>query len=446
MSSSTISVNDSCSPISADEVNSTGQDFSTPSPDKVLEESIRNNGNDAEQIDGEEEVDDPQVLAFSTPTPKSRDIMRNSWARRSLKIPPTPPEQVLVPPMRWGSFRPGRHSSASTAAALFNSGKLISGSLHSVHGEEGGELDSQSVSSIEEGVIDLDSKVEQLQEQLEQLVEKQSASDQRYTRVKQDNTNLVARIHMLEEQIIELRVRGEEKLEEEMKRNKEHVQRMKRENKLEIENYSIRIHGMEKQHSLLNNEFAELKIQLDQSRENKNRMEKNLAKTQIFLLKEQEEHKKLKEERVDEVDLLSKVHHQEMSSKEEKLFRPKADLSQNDSGMQLQDIEDVFEENPAARIAELEMEIHVLRNKNISVSESFEELQAQMLSKGLEDGRSLLAQNNSLAAEFEAMSEQELRKSLQEQKNLNMQLKNYIDGVLITIMERDPGLLEVGRK
>eukprot|EP00091_Calanus_sinicus_P006813 TRINITY_DN17577_c0_g1_i1.p1 TRINITY_DN17577_c0_g1~~TRINITY_DN17577_c0_g1_i1.p1 ORF type:complete len:176 (-),score=67.26 TRINITY_DN17577_c0_g1_i1:66-593(-) len=175
-------------------------------------------------------------------------------------------------------------------------------------------------------------------------------------------------------------------------------------------------------------------------------MEKNLAETQIFLLKEQEEHKKLKEERVVEVDLLSKVHHQEMSSKEEKLFRQKADLSQNDSGMQLQDIEDVFEENPAARIAELEMEIHVLRNKNISVSESFEELQAQMLSKGLEDGRSLLAQNNSLAAEFEAMSELELRKSLQEQKNLNMQLKNYIDGVLITIMERDPGLLEVGRK
>ena len=44
--------------------------------------------------------------------------------------------------------------------------------------------------------------------------------------------------------------------------------------------------------------------------------------------------------------------------------------------------------------------------------ENNEELQAQMLNKGLEEGRTLLmnqAHNNSLAAEFEAMSENEVR-------------------------------------
>jgi len=443
-------MNESFSPISTitDDVNSDSPDLSTSSPEKVKEVKVLSNqekNDNSEQI--EEEVDDDlQFLAYSTPTPKSRDIMRNTWARRSLGIPPTPPpDQVLVPPRRWGSFRPVRHSSTSTAAALFNSGKIISSSLHSVHGEEG-ELDIQSVSSIEEGVIDLDSKVEQLQEQLELLVDKQTGTDKRYIRVKQDNTNLMARIHMLEEQITELMARGEEKVEEEIKRNKDQVQRLKRENKLEIENYSIRIQGMEKHHSLLNIEVNELKIQLDQSRENKNRMEKKLSETQIVLSKEKEEHKKLKEERSNNICVATNIHHQEMSLKEENPFKKKKDLSQNDSGMQLQDSEEVFEDNPAARIAELEMEIHILRNKNISVSECYEELQAQMLSKGLENGRSLLAQNNSLAAEFEAMSEAELRKSLHEQKNLNMQLKNYIDGVLINIMERDPGLLEVGKK
>ena len=437
MSSSTISMNDSFSPISTD-VNSDSADLSISSPDKGQEvEFITDQKNDnTEQID---EVDDLQFLTY--PTPK-----RNSWARSSLRIPATPsPDHVLVPPRRWGSFRPVRHSSTSTAAALFSSGKVISSSMHSVNGEEG-ELDIQSVSSIEEGVIDLDSKVEQLQEQLEHLVDKQTSTDKRYNRVKQDNTNLMARIHMLEEQISELRARGEERLEEEIKRNKEQVQRLKRENKLEIENYSIRIQGMEKHHSLLNIEVADLKIQLDQSRENKNRMESNLSEIQIVLLKEQEEHKKLKEDKANKTDLDTKSPHQEMSTKEEKRCTQKADLSQNDSGMQLQDFDEVLEDNHAARIAELEMEIHVLRNKNIDVSESYEELQAQMLSKGLEEGRSLLAQNNSLAAEFEAMSELELRKTLQEQKNLNMHLKSYIDGVLINIMERDPGLLEVTRK
>jgi hypothetical protein len=44
--------------------------------------------------------------------------------------------------------------------------------------------------------------------------------------------------------------------------------------------------------------------------------------------------------------------------------------------------------------------------------ENNEELQAQMLNKGLEEGRTLLmnqAHNNSLAAEFKAMSENEVR-------------------------------------
>ena len=52
--------------------------------------------------------------------------------------------------------------------------------------------------------------------------------------------------------------------------------------------------------------------------------------------------------------------------------------------------------------------------KNLSISgfhENNEELQAAMLNKGLEEGRSLLnnpQHTNSLAAEFEAMSENEV--------------------------------------
>ena len=82
-----------------------------------------------------------------------------------------------------------------------------------------------------------------------------------------------------------------------------------------------------------------------------------------------------------------------------------------------------------ARIAEMESEIRTLREANksecapsekcsinyLSASgfhENNEELQAAMLNKGLEEGRSLLnnpQHTNSLAAEFEAMSENEVR-------------------------------------
>merc|ERR1719391_1076262 len=80
--------------------------------------------------------------------------------------------------------------------------------------------------------------------------------------------------------------------------------------------------------------------------------------------------------------------------------------------------------------------------------ESNEELQAQLVSKSLEEGRTLLnhANNNSLAAEFEAMSENEMRKALQDQQDVNLQLRAYIDIVLLNIMEKYPELLEVRTK
>jgi Rab11 family-interacting protein 3/4 len=68
--------------------------------------------------------------------------------------------------------------------------------------------------SIEDDVIDLNNKVHQLQEQAGALAESQANTDDKYTRVKQENAALTNRIHMLEEHIRELEVRGEEKLEE----------------------------------------------------------------------------------------------------------------------------------------------------------------------------------------------------------------------------------------
>ena len=49
----------------------------------------------------------------------------------------------------------------------------------------------------------------------------------------------------------------------------------------------------------------------------------------------------------------------------------------------------------------------------LGYKENNEELQAQLVSKSLEEGRTLLnhANNNSLAAEFEAMSENEVTKA-----------------------------------
>ena len=102
-------------------------------------------------------------------------------------------------------------------------------------------------------------------------------------------------------------------------------------------------------------------------------------------------------------------------------------------------------------------------------------MQAQLFSRGLEEGRTLLNEHpatNSLAAEFEVMSQDDvsgsslliappclvnlliifvqflclwsmqIRTALREQQEVNAQLRSYIEGILLTIVENQPSLLE----
>merc|ERR1712029_707656 len=151
---------------------------------------------------------------------------------------------------------------------------------------------------------------------------------------------------------------------------------------------------------------------------------------------------------------------EEMSREVEQLKSQKAELTRKNSSLSSAncDGDDVFGDLPA-RMGEMEAEIRVLREQNKRYKESSEELQAALVSKSLEEGRTLLnsTDNKSLAQEFEAMSENEtpeylaaelskMRKALQDQQEVNLHLRKYIDSVLLNIMEKYPELLEVRGK
>ncbi|RZF35890.1 hypothetical protein LSTR_LSTR013171 [Laodelphax striatellus] len=94
---------------------------------------------------------------------------------------------------------------------------------------------------------------------------------------------------------------------------------------------------------------------------------------------------------------------------------------------------------------------------HIALQEAHEELQALVITKSVEEGRNLLtnAGPNSLAAElqFEAMSQDDLgerahddhkiRTALKEAQEVNAQLRSYIDGILLLIVDNCPRLLEI---
>jgi len=297
------------------------------------------------------------------------------------------------------------------------------------------ELDKVSVCSKEDDSMGLHKKVEQLKDHLEHLMEKQAAMDKRYNKVKDDNINLVARVHVLEEQVSEVKIRGEERLEEERKRSKEEAKRLKREMMMEIENYSIKSEGLEKEKVSLHSEVFNLMSQLEKCRERSMRLEKELFETRRIMSKKNED---------------KGVQHEDEFALRVKNTENRKSMSQNDSGMQICD--EVFDDHPInARIQELELEIIALKGKNMNLIENYEEMQAKMLTRDLKEGKSLMnrtsqEQASSLADEFETMTQETMKRKMQEQQVLICQLNNYIDNVLLRIMEKDPQILEVNRK
>jgi len=229
---------------------------------------------------------------------------------------------------------------------------------------------------------------------------------------------------------------------------------------LEVENYSIRLQAAEREGRGKGEEVTVLKAQVEKVRAEKAVVEEQLAEIEILLGREQQQHRSLQETLIREREEWSREREassgliQELT-KEVEEGRRQAEERLRSGGQEAEGRTGLAQEEEGgqgelpARIADMEREIRVLRETNKRFQTDNEELQAQMLNKGLEEGRTLLSNpqhNNSLAAEFEAMSENEMRKALKDQQDVNLHLRSYIDNVLMNIMEKHPELLEIRAK
>jgi len=331
---------------------------------------------------------------------------------------------------------------------------------------------------------DVDSGVQQLQEQVGHLAESQATTDDRYSKVKQENALLTQKIHMLEENIREVEIRSEERLETERKRNREAIQRLDREKQLEIENYSIRLHTLEKEHGQLEHEALQLRSQAERLKQEKADLEEQLSESRLALTEAESRVVKLEEisrreaERADQERHSSAQLIQELSKEVEELReKVSSGVSGAFNGRSLS--ADIVDSSEAAagkavvtatdveirqRVSELDSEVRKLREENRKLAESNEEMQAaSLLNRGLEQGKTLLSNYDaapsssmSIADELGGMSDfqdmsfgsmsdelDQVKRALKEQQEVNGQLRAYIDGILMNIMEKYPELLEV---
>lgn len=363
--------------------------------------------------------------------PTNSGITRHSWSRTSLRGAPKSHNDNL-PNRRWGSMRhSGKRQLGSNALAnhLYRSSSFnSSGRSSNCDTAE----DMYSDVSLED-VQDINHKLEILQRQVTNLADTQSNVDDRTSRTKTEYAVLQARYHMLEEQLRETELRAEERLAEEQKRHRELLARVEREAKLQNENCQIRIRTMEMEVTSLREEIQRLRLQSDKQAADLHATEEKLERARDSLMVSQQD---LVEARSEE-----KKHKADKQAAEELMVElgKECERLRSERGPALPTTSP-----ESLRLEELHQEMDELRQKNKSLEEANEELQAMMLTRSIEEGRNLLnGTSNSLAQELEAMSQNQLQVAFQEKEEENRRLKHYIDTMLLNVVENYPQLLEV---
>ncbi|XP_070167019.1 rab11 family-interacting protein 4 isoform X2 [Polyergus mexicanus] len=353
------------------------------------------------------------------PRSPNSTVGRHSWLRTSLRR--TPPCSSRK-----------RLSSNALASQLYRSGSFNSTGMGSNYDATD---DVYSDVSLED-VMDLSHKVQMIQEQMDALTDTKSVGEERYARAKQENATLQARILMLEEAAKDAETRAEERLQTEQRRHREWASRLERERQLQLENYAIKLQAAEVDSSSLRDEIARVREQLERARGDKTRLENDLrdARREADAARESERHA---------ISRANEAHHQ-------------LDVMREELSLRSEDQQ---------RLEELVQQVVQLQARNKSLEESRDELQA---AAALQAGRELLmlnpCNNNaekgpSLAVELlagmnpdqidgqaelgETSTMAELKQALKEQQEVNAQLRTYIDGILLNIVENYPQLLEV---
>ncbi|XP_055619635.1 rab11 family-interacting protein 4A isoform X9 [Toxorhynchites rutilus septentrionalis] len=350
----------------------------------------------------------------------STGITRHTWSRMSLRGAPKSQNNENLPNRRWGSMRHHLYRSSS-----FN---------------------SSGRSSNCDTAEDMYSDLEILQRQVTNLADTQNNVEDRTSRTKAEYAVLQARYHMLEEQLRESELRAEERLAEEQKRHRELLARVEREAKLQNENCQIRIRTIEMEANQLREEISRLRLQCDKQAADLHATEDKLEKTRDSLMAAQQE---LAEAKANE-----KKHKADKQAAEDLMVElgKECERLRSESGPALPTTSP-----ESLRLEELHQEMDELRQKNKQLEEANEELQAVVLTKGVEEGRNLLnGASNSLAQELEAMSQNQdtvdsstlasltqLQTAFQDKEEENRRLKHYIETILLQVVEHYPQLLEV---
>ncbi|XP_029993560.1 rab11 family-interacting protein 4B isoform X2 [Sphaeramia orbicularis] len=304
--------------------------------------------------------------------------------------------------------------------------------------------------SIDSCDIDINEKVSFLEKKVAELESEILTNGDLKSKLKQENTQLVHRVHELEEQLKDQETRAEQNLQEELRRHREAYSKMERDKTTQIELLTNRVRQLEDENTEVTLNMCRLKSQTEKLDEEKQRMTDKLEDTSLRLKDEMDLYRKM-------MDKLRQNRHQFQKEKEamQELIE---DLRRELEHLQLFKLEaekpgrgrssssGLADFNSRTREVELEHEVKRLKQENQKLREQNEELNGQILSLSLYEAKNLFATQTkaqSLAAEIDNASRDQLMEALKEQEEINLRLRQYMDKIILSILDHNPSILEI---
>ncbi|XP_013215238.2 rab11 family-interacting protein 4 isoform X2 [Ictidomys tridecemlineatus] len=303
--------------------------------------------------------------------------------------------------------------------------------------------------SIDSCDNDITEKVSFLEKKVTELENDSLTSGDLKSKLKQENTQLVHRVHELEEMVKDQETMAEQALEEEARRHREAYTKLEREKSTELELLHTRVQQLEEENTELRTTVTRLKSQTEKLDEERQRMSDRLEDTSLRLKDEMDLYKrmmdKLRQNRLEfqkereatqELieDLRKELEHLQMY----KLDCERQGRGRGSSGL--------GEFSARAREVELEHEVKRLKQENHKLRDQNDDLNGQILSLSLYEAKNLFATQTkaqSLAAEIDTASRDELMEALKEQEEINFRLRQYMDKIILAILDHNPSILEI---
>nr|XP_011454116.2 rab11 family-interacting protein 4A isoform X4 [Crassostrea gigas] len=300
----------------------------------------------------------------------------------------------------------------------------------------------------------LNDRVQFLEKKLVQISEEKSSVNTSHSKLKDENSHLmesiVDRIHSLEEQLKDVEVKSKETLAEEQKKFKQMLSRAETE-KAEQMYIAQRLQSIEKEYEVLKIENPRLRLEIDKLRVEKLDLQDKLTDVQAEYNAVYSEHEELKQKFEKERQCTGTLL-DELGKELEELRKYKIDHELNQSprprNNSMADLPGRYQalNSEVNRLKEaLSYEWRNLSQENKQLQDMNEDLNAQLLTRCINEGKTLVndTKAKSLATELEHLTKEELMAKLQEVECVNINLKSYVDKIILTILEKNPSILEI---